>query len=235
MNLRVIIVSLALPVVAHAAGQTSTNYRVAADSIEGAGNAFAAPVASAQNYAQSFSLAQWSSVGVSTSANYRLRAGYQAGTDGVDNDLTGDADGDGIPNLADTRPFDRDNDDLTGFAELYGVFGFFTNPQNPDTDADGSLDGAEILAGTNPLDLRSTFKVIAIARAGADVQVTWTSMAGKSYVVQARTTGNFSPTGFSDISSLITVTGFGEMTNTFADVNGVTNAPARFYRVRLGP
>ena len=222
--------------------RSSANYRIAADSFEGAGNSFASPIASSQNYAQSFSLSQWSNVGDATSTDYRARAGYQAGTDGLDSDfdgiadaLTGDADGDGILNALDARPFDRDNDDLTGFAELYGVFGFFTNLQIADTDADGALDGAEILAGTNPLDLRSTFKVIAVDRIGSSMQIRWTSMAGKSYVVQAQTTGSFLPSGFADISSLITVTGFGEMTNTFTDATGAMNEPARFYRVRLGP
>lgn len=218
-----------------AAGQFSANYRIVVDSIEAAGNAFASPVASSQNYAQSISLAQSSSVGESTSVDYRLRAGYQPGTDGVDSDLTGDADGDGIPNLADARPFDRDNDDLTGFAELYGIFGYFTNPGIGDTDGDGALDGHEIAAATNPLDPRNTFKIIGLTPTGPDMQITWTSMAGKSYVVQAQTTGNLVLAGFADISSLITVTGFGEMTNTFTDVAGATNLPARFYRVRLGP
>ena len=30
-----------------------------------------------------------------------------------------------------------------------------TDPNDPDTDADGSIDGAEVLAGTNPLDADS--------------------------------------------------------------------------------
>ena len=47
-----------VPAIATGAGQTSANYRIAADSFEGAGNLYAAPMASSTNYAQSFSITQ---------------------------------------------------------------------------------------------------------------------------------------------------------------------------------
>jgi thiol-disulfide isomerase/thioredoxin len=45
--------------------------------------------------------------------------------------------------------FDDDTDGLLTYeeVEIYG-----TDPLNPDTDGDGHLDGAEVLAGTDPLD-----------------------------------------------------------------------------------
>lgn len=48
---------------------------------------------------------------------------------------------------------DSDYDGLTDQGEIQI---FKTNPLNPDTDGDGYLDGAEILAGTNPLDQKNT-------------------------------------------------------------------------------
>ncbi len=44
---------------------------------------------------------------------------------------------------------DSDYDGLTDQGELQA---YKTNPNNPDTDGDGYLDGAEVLAGTDPLN-----------------------------------------------------------------------------------
>jgi hypothetical protein len=40
---------------------------------------------------------------------------------------------------------------------------------------------------------------------------------------------------FSDFSPLITMPGTGEATTNFLDAGVLSNAPARYYRVRLGP
>ena len=47
-----------------------------------------------------------------------------------------------------TSAKDSDYDGLTDQSEIQI---YHTNPQNPDTDGDGYLDGAEVLAGTDPL------------------------------------------------------------------------------------
>jgi hypothetical protein len=52
-----------------------------------------------------------------------------------------DSDGDGLPDLVET------NDCCTGFVSLTDTG---TNPLDPDSDADGVSDGAEVLAGTDP-------------------------------------------------------------------------------------
>jgi hypothetical protein len=57
-----------------------------------------------------------------------------------------DTDGDGIPDFQDT---DSDGDGLSDWEEV-NVYG--TDPYDPDTDGDGFLDGAEVSAGTDPLD-----------------------------------------------------------------------------------
>jgi hypothetical protein len=51
------------------------------------------------------------------------------------------------------EPIDSDLDGLTDQAEIQV---YKTDPNNPDTDGDGYFDGAEVLAGSNPLDKNST-------------------------------------------------------------------------------
>jgi cell division septation protein DedD len=51
------------------------------------------------------------------------------------------------PLFMDDAGWDGDQDGLTNLEE----YGFGTNPNDPDTDGDGYLDGEEILLGTNPL------------------------------------------------------------------------------------
>lgn len=92
-----------------------------------------------------------------------------------------DSDGDGIPNISDSRPFDSDNttkaelkerfeQDYSFFDHLRDLFGIGpkdsdkdgvpdsyekahgTDPENPDTDHDGLVDGRELLHGTDPLN-----------------------------------------------------------------------------------
>jgi hypothetical protein len=76
------------------------------------------------------------------------------------------------------------------------------------------------------------FRIVSAAPEGGNLRVTWTTVGGKSYRVQT----NAAITGsFGDLSSLISVPGIGESTTNFLHVGGVTDAPSRFYRVRLGP
>lgn len=92
-----------------------------------------------------------------------------------------DSDGDGIPDITDTKPFDKDNLSKTELKERYeadytfmdNLRDFFgigpadtdkdgvpnsyeikhgLNPDDPDTDHDGIFDGQELLQGTDPLN-----------------------------------------------------------------------------------
>lgn len=92
-----------------------------------------------------------------------------------------DSDGDGIPDVTDSRPFDQDNlskaelkeryeEDYTFFDHVRDTFGIgpkdsdkdgvpdsyeikhSLDTNNPDSDRDGVLDGQELTQGTNPLN-----------------------------------------------------------------------------------
>ena len=86
------------------------------------------------------------------------------------------------------------------------------------------------LAGTDPTDSASGFRILAVAREGNDLRVTWSTAGGHTSVVQAAPNLG---ADYSDISSNVLVTGGNDTTTNYLDVGGATNWPARFYRVRL--
>jgi hypothetical protein len=74
-------------------------------------------------------------------------------------------------------------------------------------------------------------------RQGNDVLITWTTAGAHTNAVQA-TAGDGSSgyaTNFTDIGSLIIITGDGDATTNYTDAGGATNSPSRYYRVRLVP
>ena len=86
------------------------------------------------------------------------------------------------PQLASAAAFDRDGDGLIDYDELNV---FHTDPTNPDTDGDGMADGAEVRAGTNPLDRLSVFAVRACTVAGnGSRQITWSAVPGRRYQLE---------------------------------------------------
>jgi hypothetical protein len=131
-----------------------------------------------------------------------------------------DADGDGLPNGWEQQ---YDLDPLSS-AGLHGA--------NGDLDGDGLSNAKERLCGTAPNNRQSVFRISGIARVSNDVRVTWTTVGGKSYVVQ---TNAVPGAGLRDVSPLITAPGGGESTTNWRHAGGMTNMVRRFYGVRLGP
>ena len=55
----------------------------------------------------------------------------------------------------------------------------------PDQDGDSQGDTTELLAGTNPFDAASLFRVISLSRNGPGFDLTWTSLANANYIVDS--------------------------------------------------
>jgi hypothetical protein len=90
--------------------------------------------------------------------------------------LSGDSDGDGIPDDVELREGMNPNDATDGLADLDSdglsnrreLMEFGTNVRNRDTDGDGLNDGLEVRAGTNPRDASS----LRYAAVTAQIEVT---------------------------------------------------------------
>ena len=102
-------------------------------------------------------------------------------------------------------------------------------------DGDGQSNATETLAGTDPLNANSAFRILSAAVANENVQVAWTTVGGHSYVLQVATnlTGSLT-TNFGDLGPVISVGGANEGTTNYLHVGGGTNR-AGYYRVRLAP
>jgi hypothetical protein len=140
--------------------------------------------------------------------------------------------------LTDLVIVDTDHDGMPDWWE--DRFGLSkTDPADAVADADGdeASNLNEFLAGTNPKDPASVFRILAAEPEAGGVRLTWSTVGGKSYVVQTNapsSSGSFI-NNFADFSQLITAPGTGEATTNLMDAAIITNVPARYYRVRLGP
>jgi autotransporter-associated beta strand protein len=101
-----------------------------------------------------------------------------------------------------------------------------------DPDGDGLSNANELLLGTDPTNNASAFRIIAVAREGIDLRVTWSMGAGKTNALQAAAGGGSVTSDFADVFNVTNT--IGDTTN-HVDVGAATNSPSRYYRVRLVP
>ncbi|HBA85189.1 MAG TPA: hypothetical protein DCZ95_13960 [Verrucomicrobia bacterium] len=85
---------------------------------------------------------------------FHYAAPGDADNDGL-NDFIEDANGNGVADAGECNWSGDDDSDNDGLGDGEETWRYGTDPLRADTDADGSLDGAEVLNGSNPLDVGS--------------------------------------------------------------------------------
>lgn len=105
-----------------------------------------------------------------------------------------------------------------------------------DADGDGANNLSEAVAGTNPTNSASCFRILSVSREGNDVRVKWSTAGGRKYVLQVSTgvNGSYS-SNFTDFSQVISAQGTGESSTNTLDYGAATSTSPRFYRIRLAP
>ena len=114
-------------------------------------------------------------------------------------------------------------------------FGGANNPQaapTADPDGDGADNMSEFLAGTNPRNSASVFRVLSVSPQGNDLLVTWQTAGGHTNILQS--SGSLTNEAFSDTSPALVIPGIGDATNSFLQTGAAHNGSNSFYRVRLG-
>ena len=108
------------------------------------------------------------------------------------------------------------------------AFGLVNNGIIDLTDGTAYITG---LINNGTIVNASDLRVTSITQEGDDIRISWPTLGGRTYVVQS------SPTlgGFTDLSPAIVIPGASLSTTTYLDLGGATNAPSRFYRIRLAP
>jgi hypothetical protein len=91
----------------------------------------------------------------------------------------------------------------------------------------------EYLAGTDPTNSASAFRIVGITPLDDDIMLTWTTVGGKKYAVQF-VDGSYT-NDFIEFEPIIIAPGTGESTFSVIDPGAATNAASRFYRIRLVP
>jgi len=129
----------------------------------------------------------------------------------------------------DSNHFDADGNGIDDDWEVQYFSRIGVDPK-ADPDGDGVSNYQEYLAGTNPTNRTSFLHITSLTVTENDVAVNWTTVGGKSYILQT----NSAPNGtFTDFSPVIVAPGTGESVTNYLDQNTRATWPRRFYRVRL--
>jgi PKD repeat protein len=118
-------------------------------------------------------------------------------------------------------------------AQYFGGDGHSTNNLSCaacDADGTGQNNLLKYLAGLNPTNPASVFRIMSVAVQNTSLLLSWQSGAGRTNVVQAAASLNGA---FSNVSPGIVLIGNGDTATNFLDIGGATNRPARFYRIHL--
>ncbi|MBN2505725.1 MAG: sulfatase-like hydrolase/transferase [Verrucomicrobia bacterium] len=142
------------------------------------------------------------------------------------------ADGSPVPPLMPNLPgVDTDGDGLSDLTEDPNRNGLRdaveTDPDLADTDGDGTPDGAEVRAGTNPLDPASNFVAFLTVTNGEPRQISWPGRTGATY--RAEQSETLQPGSWALVREHIP----GEDGTMQLDLSSVPPAPVRFFRVML--
>ena len=90
-----------------------------------------------------------------------------------------------------------------------------------------------------PAPAVADFRILSVKRASNDIVLTWMAPGGTTNVVQATngSNGSYATNGFANISTSFINPGSASagVTNTYTDLFGGTNKPARYYRIRQTP
>ena len=128
---------------------------------------------------------------------------------------------------------------LSAFEQWQMQYFACTNCPSAAPDADpfgkGMTNTNQFLAGLNPTNPTSLFRILSISPQNVDLAIAWTMGSGKTNALQtssAAANGSYLTNGFNDV---FTVTNTVGMTTNYLDLGATTNLPSRFYRVRLVP
>lgn len=101
-----------------------------------------------------------------------------------------------------------------------------------DADGTGQNNLFKYLAGLDPTNHASVFRITSISRQGNDMLIIWQAGAGRTNVLQ---TGSTVTGSYSNAGPNIIIAGSGDVVTNYLDVGGATNTATRLYRVRLVP
>jgi DNA/RNA endonuclease G (NUC1)/PKD repeat protein len=128
---------------------------------------------------------------------------------------------------------------LTAFQAWQNQYFGCTNCAQAQPDVDplgkGISNTNQFLAGLNPTNPASLFRIISVVPQGSNVVITWKAAGAHTNAVQVMGGGPAGAygTNFTDLSGSIILQGSGDVTTNYVDSGGATNVPSRFYRIRL--